>query len=105
MLGISHYVLLIWLNTFVLTLFTNLLQRHSPLREPRVLRVPLPVGHEGSRYSLGEGSECSRCAGPGEDGEGSRYAGAAGLRRALNARKRLIEADILNEAKNILYKM
>lgn len=104
MLGISHYVLLIQLNTFVLTLFTNLLfsttapseslgcpecrpwwDRRVPGTSPRAVQVPGVQGWE--------------------DGEGSRYAAAAGLRRALNARKRLIEADILNEAENILYKM
>lgn len=33
----------------------------------------------------------------------SRYAGTAAMCPTLNARKRLIEADILNEAENILY--
>lgn len=83
MLGISHYVVLIWTQYFYCYIIhKSSAQCHVPLR----------------------GFPGAPSASPLADGESSGYASVAGMRRALNAGKRLIEADILNEAENILYK-
>jgi len=82
-LGISHYVVLTWARHFCCCLIH---------KSAASCRVPL------------RGFPGAPSASPSAGGEGARYAGAAGTRHAPRARKRLIEADILNEAENILYK-